>query len=152
MTPQDDIKEKIQDLLEHMGIPCTIAIEDRSGQLVYNIKSDDSRILIGQYGGHLKSLQHIARLLVRRSMPDGEQAPEFYLDVEDYRRNRDEFLQALAGQAADRVRQTQQRLVLKPMGSSDRRVIHTVLAQSPDLITESIGEEPERRIVIKLKK
>jgi spoIIIJ-associated protein len=58
----------------------------------------------------------------------------------------------LARQVAERVRETHQTLVLKPMSSSDRRIIHSALAQTPDLATESIGEDPERRIVIKLKK
>jgi spoIIIJ-associated protein len=151
MTEQEQIKQQIQKLLELMGIPGFIVIEDRKGQLVFNIKSEDSKMLIGQYGQNLNALQHLVRVLVRTKGEEGGKAPSFVVDVEDYRKSRGEFLEALASKVATRVRETRQALVLKPMSRQDRWVIHNQLAKNEDLITESVGEEPERRIVIKLK-
>ena len=151
MVDQEQIKQQIEKLLELLGVQGRVVIEDRAGKLAYNIRTEDSSVLIGQYGGHLAALQHIARLLVRKSMSPEDSSPEFILDVEDYRKSRDEFLVELARQAAARVRETKQTLILKPMNGYDRFVIHTQLSESSDLITESTGEEPERRVVIKLK-
>ncbi|MEK9181143.1 MAG: R3H domain-containing nucleic acid-binding protein [Patescibacteria group bacterium] len=151
MPNQEKIKEQIQKLLGLLGVAGSIIIEDRAGSLVFNIKTEDSRLLIGQHGANLNALQHLARLLARKELGAEEQMVEFFLDVEDYRKNREEFLNELARQAASRVRDTKQTLILKPMSGYDRYVIHSFLAKTDDLATESIGEEPERRIVIKLK-
>jgi spoIIIJ-associated protein len=149
---QEKIKQQIQKLLELMGVTGTVAIEDRAGQLTFNIKTQEPKLLIGQYGANLNALQHIVRLLVRpQESATLESAVNFIVDVEDYRKERQQFLEALARQAAERVRSTKQTLVLKPMNRSDRWVIHTQLAQYEDLISESEGEEPERKIVIKPK-
>lgn len=143
----------IEEVLRLLGITeVNIAIEDRAGRVFYNLKTPDSNLLIGQYGQNLKSLQHIIRILVRRKLGhENTEVLDFGLDVEGYRREREEFLEALARKAASRVRETKQLLILKPMGSADRKIIHSFLSQSQDLTTESVGEEPERRIVIKLK-
>ncbi len=154
MSNQEKIKEQIQKILQLLGVEGSIVIEDRGGNLVFNIKTEDSRLLIGLHGASLNALQHLARLLVRKelSVESGQGEPvEFFLDVEDYRKNREEFLNELARQAAGRVRETRQTLILKPMSSYDRFVIHSFLSKTDDLITESVGEEPERRVVIKLK-
>ena len=152
MLSQELIKQQIERFLSLMGITAQVAIEDRAGRLVFNIHTEDSSMLIGQYGGNLIALQHLVRLVARKLLPPEEQSTlNFIVDVEDYRKSRDEFLVELARQAAERARETRQTLVLKPMSSYDRFVIHTQLAEFSDLTTESIGEEPERRVVIKPK-
>ena len=150
---QEKIKQAIEKLLSLMMVNGSISTEDREGRLFFNLKTEDSNLLIGQYGQTLKSLQHITRLLVRREEEKaGEESPTmFSLDIDGYRRERGEFLEALARKAASRVRETRQDLILKPMNSSDRKAIHMSLSESDDLMTESIGDEPERRIKIKLK-
>ena len=72
------------------------------------------------------------------------------LDVNDYRKSRAIYLIDLAKQAVNRVRNTQKAEALLPMTSYERRVVHMELASCPDIATESIGEEPYRRVVIKL--
>jgi spoIIIJ-associated protein len=152
MSSQEFIRQQIEKFLSLMGINAEVAIEDRSGHLVFNIHTKDSSMLIGQHGGNLMALQHLIRLVVRRQLPPQEQTGlNFILDVEDYRKSKDEFLIELAKQAGERARQTKTPLVLKPMSSYDRFIIHTKLAEFSDLTTESIGEEPKRRIVIKPK-
>lgn len=151
---QEEIRRQIEKLLEMLGVNASIATEDRDGQLFFNIRSADSHLLIGQHGQNLKSLQHIARLLARNLTTEpkvNSDTPNFSIDVEDYRRERSEFLEALARKAASRVRETKQLLILKPMNSYDRKMIHSYLASAQDLATESVGEEPERRVVIRLR-
>ncbi|PIR96666.1 MAG: hypothetical protein COT91_05385 [Candidatus Doudnabacteria bacterium CG10_big_fil_rev_8_21_14_0_10_41_10] len=148
---QEKIKQHILKLLDLLKIEGTVAIDDRNGQLFFNITSEDSNMLIGHYGQNLKGLQHLARLLARKDVLKGQLPQRFYVDVGDYRKERGVFLEALARKAASRVRETKQTLILKPMNSSDRKMIHVTLSNFDDLITESVGDEPERRIVIKLK-
>ena len=150
---QEKIKQIVEKLLSLMMVNASISTEDREGRLFFNIKTDDSNFLIGQYGQTLKSLQYLARLVARREEEKEKQEDftMFSLDIDDYRRERGEFLEALARKAASRVRETRQDLILKPMNSSDRKAIHMSLSMSDDLITESIGDEPERRVKIKLK-
>ena len=150
---KEKIKQQILGLLKIMGVEASVAAEDRNGQLVFNIKTADSKLLIGQYGANLNALQHIVRLLVRPNTTAGEEEGPvaFSLDVEDYRKERQRFLEALAQQAAQRVRDTRQTLVLKPMSRPDRWVIHTELSKYKDLVSQSEGEEPERKVIIKPK-
>lgn len=144
------VKDILQELLGHMGIPAEIEAEGSSeGTVIFNLKTADSGILIGQYGGNLTALQYLARLLAYKKFP--QDPLRFVIDVEGYKKNREEFLRELARQAAARVRETRESLLLKPMLAYERRVIHAELSELPDIATESVGEEPERRILIKPK-
>jgi len=71
--------------------------------------------------------------------------------VENYKKSREEFLRELARQAAARVRETKENLLLKPMSAYERRVVHAEIGALPDIMSESIGQEPERRVLIKPK-
>jgi len=71
------------------------------------------------------------------------------IDINDYRKSRTNYLMDLARQAVGRVRNTQKAEALVPMTPYERRVVHMELASCPDITTESIGEEPHRRVVIK---
>lgn len=151
MSFQDQIKQQIEKLLFLMGVAGSVAVEEREGRLVFNITSEDSPILIGQYGANLAALQHLVRAMTRKTVPEEGTPTPFIIDVEGYRQEREEFLVELAKQAAERVRQTKQTLILKPMNAHDRFVIHTYFSALDDLETSSVGDDPERRIVIKLK-
>lgn len=145
---QGIIKQVLQELLNHMGIQAEIETQVSDETLVFNLKTPDSGILIGQRGGNLSSLQYLTRLLVHKQLPE---FALFIIDVEGYKKDRESFLRELARQAAARVRDTRESLFLKPMVSYERRVVHAEIAKLPDVTTESVGEEPERRILIKLR-
>lgn len=147
-SKQQTIKEVLKDILNHMGISCEIEARVSEETPIFNVKTEDSGILIGSRGANLFSLQYAARLLVFKKL--GESL-HFIVDVEGYKQVREEFLRELARQAAARVRETQESLLLKPMLAYERRVIHSEISKLPDIATESVGEEPERRILIKPK-
>lgn len=138
----------LQEILTKMGISCKIEMHDVEGITAFNLVTEDSGILIGARGANLGALQYLARLLVYKKL---KEPLHFIVDVEGYKKSREEFLRELARQAADRVRETKESLLLKPMASYERRVVHAEIANLPDIATESVGEEPERRILIKLK-
>ena len=150
MTEQDQkiIKDILQSLLGFMGITAEIETRGSDETLVFNLKTNDSSLLIGQRGGNLNALQYMTRLLSYKPL---SQLPYFVVDVEGYKQEREEFLRELAQAAAERVRDTKESLLLKPMASYERRVVHSEISKLPDIMTESVGEEPERRIRIKPK-
>ena len=142
------IIQVIQEILARMEIDAEVETREMESGAIFNLKTQDSGMLIGQYGANLAALQHLARILVFKKL---HEPVHFVIDVEGYKNSREEFLRELARQAAERVRSTHETLILKPMSSYERRVVHAEISDLPDVTTESIGEDPERRIVIKPK-
>ena len=151
MQPEHEeiVKEVLRDILSHMDINLAeIQTQVSEETVVFNLRTADSGILIGGRGANLVALQHMARLLVHKRLSE---PLNFVVDVEGYKQSREEFLRELARQAADRVRETKEGVLLKPMQAFERRVVHSELSKFSDIVTESSGEEPERRVLIKLK-
>lgn len=110
------------------------------------IKTEEPRILIGQNGQTLTEIQHILKAILRRKIPE-----HFYLniDVNDYKKKKAEYLKETAISFADEVAITKKEKMLAVMSAYERRIVHLELAERKDIITESIGEDPERRVVIR---
>jgi spoIIIJ-associated protein len=101
--------------------------------------------LIGRKGERLSALQHLVNLMLSRKMGGWTRV---LVDVEDYRGRRERQLHDLAMRAAGRVVETGKMLQLEPMPALERRWIHIALREHPDVMTQSVGEEPNRRIVV----
>jgi spoIIIJ-associated protein len=149
---EDLIKEIVVELLNKMGFSCDIEMikerdeeQDREN-LICNIKTEESNFLIGQYGVNLQSLQHIARVLVRRKT---EEKTNFVLDVNSYRKEKNSSIISLAKSAAQQVIQEGRAVVLRPMSPYERRLVHMELSKNTAVMTESTGEGEERKIVVK---
>jgi spoIIIJ-associated protein len=110
-----------------------------------NISGDDLSILIGRQAETLNALQYIASLIISKEI--GQSIP-LIVDVEGYRSRRENQLRQLARRMADQAIKTGRRQVLEPMPAGDRRVIHIELKNNPEVTTESVGEEPHRKITI----
>lgn len=140
-------------MITRMGVAGQISerLEEQEGRevLVLNIKTNDAKLMIGQGGDNLFAFQHVVRLLFRKKN-ENEMIP-FRVDVNDYRRDKEDSLRSIARSAALNVRRTKQKEELRPMSAYDRRIVHTFLADEDDLVTVSYGDDPERRVVIKLK-
>jgi spoIIIJ-associated protein len=102
-------------------------------------------VLIGRRGEKLASLQHIVNLIVAKK--EGEYH-RIAVDVENYRGRREEQLRDVADRAAKRVLQTGKIIQLEPMPAIERRIVHMALVENPKVRTQSVGVEPNRRIVI----
>lgn len=147
MDKLEIIKKTIKELLEKMNFESEVMIESQDeNNLVVNIQTSQAGFLIGQAGANLESLQHLARVLVSKKIA---QPIHFILDVNDYRKHRLELLRELAKSIAQQALTEKATLTLQPMPAYERRIIHLTLAENPQVATESIGQEPERRIVIK---
>ena len=109
-------------------------------------KVDDPQMLIGSGGETLLALQHLLRMIMRKSRPE----PLYVdLDINDYKKNRNRHLKELAATAADEAARTKREAALAPMSAYDRRIVHMELSRRDDIETESRGLGPERKVVIK---
>lgn len=148
------IEEHVRRLLSVMGFEAT-AVQCRhrppttdqpEALLIYIESGLTGKVLIGPQGSHLNALQHLVRMLLRRQL-----LKELYIavDVNGYRARREQSLLHLAESAAQRAQHTGRTVVLQPMSAADRRVLHTALAARGDITTESLGDEPNRRVVVR---
>ncbi|MBI2096614.1 MAG: hypothetical protein HYT40_00430 [Candidatus Sungbacteria bacterium] len=114
--------------------------------LRFNVLVSDARYLIGEHGVNLLYLEYLVKRIVQKKYPE---APAFNLDVNDYRLRRAESLRDEVKSVAKKVRMYRKEISLEPMTAFERRIIHVVLAEYPDITTESVGEGNARRVVIK---
>lgn len=123
-------------------------IQERNVQdrVKVSVRVQNARELIGAGGETLATLQHLVRRIVAKHVSP---APLVDVDVNDYKQMRENLLQSFARDVGGRVRLEKKAIELRPMSSFDRRIIHTTLAQFPDLTTESVGEGRFRYIVVR---
>jgi len=143
------IEEFIRRTTEYMQIPCEVAVSTEAGGTVrVSLQTaEDGRLLIGKNGQNLNAFEHIVRMVSLRINPDQRGV---VVDVNNYRAEQTQQLVEVVRATAERVRQTRNSEALEPMTSYQRRVVHTELATYSDLSTESVGQDPHRRVVIKL--
>lgn len=145
-----ELKEIVEGLLTRMGFASEVHIEEteEGGKetIICDIRSDESSFLIGQYGVNLQSLQHIARVLVRKRFDENV---NFVLDVNSYRKEKNDSIIKLAKSLAEEAILEKRAVVMRPMTPYERRVVHLELSKDERIKTESIGERDDRRIVIK---
>ena len=139
----------LDQLLAHIGFAARVDVQTGETSRL-NVIGDESEreelgALIGRKGERLSALQHLVNLMLSRQMGTWTRV---LVDVEDYRGRRERQLREIADRAAKRVVETGKMLQLEPMPALERRWIHLALKDSPDVATQSIGEEPNRRIVV----
>jgi spoIIIJ-associated protein len=130
-----DARQKLEELLGHLGFPARVEEQSTDNGLVLNIVADGAGRLIGRQGSTLAALQFLLNRLVFQARPD---APHVTLDVGGYRAQAREELLRRARDAAARVRASGDPLELEPMNPYDRRIVHQALKDDPDVETRSI--------------
>lgn len=149
----DVAAQVVDDLLQILDINADITIREPlsagdglgSVRAVIDISGEDLGLLIGRRGDTLQALQYLVNLIVGRRFPDRGGVT---IDVEHYRHRREEQIVSLAQRMADRVRQTGSPITLEPMAPAERRIIHLLFADDPEVISSSIGEGESRKVVI----
>ncbi|MDI6786424.1 MAG: RNA-binding cell elongation regulator Jag/EloR [bacterium] len=139
--------EIVNKILFLMKIEAKAAIKNGKDSTVINIESSDSRILIGKRGQTLNSLQYLVNLLINKDN-ENQVWGRVVIDTENYRDRRENTLSTLANRIADKVDRTKREFRLEPMSSQERRIIHATLQDHKYVITKSIGEGINRRVVI----
>ncbi len=114
--------------------------------LLIKVKTEDPQILIGERGQTLADIQHLLKIILRKKTEE-----LFYVnvDINDYKKKKAEYLKELANSVADDVVLTKKEKALSPMRAFERRIVHMELAERSGVITESIGERDERKVVVK---
>ncbi len=146
----------VNELLDKMSIKATVSARYIQGEedeehpmVLVEVQGNDLSILIGRRSETLNALQYIASLIVCKEV--GRWVP-MTIDIQGYRQRRERQLRQMARRMAEQAVHTGRRQVLEPMPSSERRVIHLELRDHPLVMTESTGEEPNRKVTITLKK
>jgi len=143
----EQVKNIVTDILKESGVSFTELSEGTLlGQACIVIKTNESKILIGPKGDAVRALDYLVKRIVEQKKLD---PPPFLIDVNDYRTRQVEELENKARIMAERARSFEYDVELTPMSAYERLVIHTTLAEAPQIKTESIGEGRERRVVIK---
>lgn len=148
------IEKTIKEFLEKLGIKETKInskiLEEEGKEIAFiNIeieRKEISSLLIGEKGLSLLGLQHLLKLIFKKKT---DSSPAFMIDINNYRESKKKYLESLANSKAKEAKFTTKPVELNPMTSFERRIIHLALAGDKEVITESVGKEKERRIVIK---
>lgn len=142
-----EAKKITEEFLEKMGFEVEIEIKSlQEKTLSLDLKIADPKILIGERGKTLIEIQRLLRAMIIKKI--GE--PIFIdLDISDYKKKKYQYLRELARSLADEVALSKTEKILSPMSAAERRIIHLELAERKDVTTESMGEEPDRRVVIR---
>ncbi|MDD2496566.1 MAG: protein jag [Desulfitobacteriaceae bacterium] len=147
--PVDVAMEFLETVFSKMGVKVKTDISRDDGFIYLSFTGEDLGILIGRRGETLDSLQYLLNLIVSRKMG---QRNRIILDVEGYRKRREETLVKLAQRLSEKVKRTGHNIVLEPMSPHERRIIHTALQNDQRVRTFSEGEEPYRKVVITRKR
>jgi spoIIIJ-associated protein len=149
--------ETLETMLRLMSVEATVDVRapetpgDGLGlsKAVLDVTGDDLGVLIGRRGSTLASLQYLVNVIVSRKFRGN--AP-FAVDVEGYRRRREESLRALAFRMAERVRESGRTVTLEPMPANERRIVHLALSEDPAVVTTSEGEGESRKVAISVRR
>jgi spoIIIJ-associated protein len=132
-------------LLRAMGFAASVRARESDDTVNLDIKGQDLAALIGRRGSTLESLEVLLSLMVAK---ESGIRSRVIVDVEGYWERRREWLERLAHQTAERVQRDHRPIMLQPMPARERRIVHTILADHPAVITHSSGEGAERRITV----
>jgi len=141
-------KKFLFDILNKMDVEAEIDIDENDKLITLYITGKDIGIVIGRRGETLDSLQYLTNLVVNRRDEDYKR---IVLDIENYREKREETLIKLANRLADKVIRLKKSITLEPMNPYERRIIHSTLQKNKYIKTYSVGDEPNRKVVITIR-
>lgn len=121
--------------------------EEEGEEIILEIKTPNSGILIGKHGHTLDALQYIVNIMINKGIDEPERR-RIIIDTEGYREKREDTVSKYAHEKAEIVKRTGKKIALYSMNAAERRIVHLVLQEDPSLVTYSEGTEPFRKIVI----
>ena len=135
----------VDGLLRHMGVRAQVTVRTGAEPITLDISGRDLGALIGWRGETLRALQSVTNVMLGKHLAEGERV---IVDVERYRQRREHTVREIAMRAARQVKMTGDAITLDAMQPFERRAIHLALEGDPDVTSGSIGEEPDRRVVV----
>ncbi|NLO41320.1 MAG: protein jag [Ruminiclostridium sp.] len=146
---EEIVRNFLRPILNAMGLEEDMEIVMDGETLTIKLAAENIGIVIGRRGETLDALQYLLGLVVNKK---SERFIRVTLDVGNYREKREETLVRLANRLADKVSKSRKNMTLEPMNPYERRIIHATLQDYKSVETYSIGDEPNRKVVIKYKK
>lgn len=147
---ETELKNLTEELLSKMGLEITVSVEEQEDRFLVEVGGEDSAILIGKRGESMDGFQFLLNALFNKGKKHDEYK-RVVVDSNNYKSRREDTLKILAERTAVRAVRENQDIRLEPMSANERRIIHSALANSDKVETESKGNEPNRYVVIKLK-
>ncbi len=146
MTPAETAAKILDTMLGHLGLAATIEIEHTADGPCLQVRSADSRAIIGRDGDRLDDLQYLVNRILRRQIPDAERIK---VDCEHFRTIREDKMAAEIREIAERVRDSGKPHQLRPLNAYYRRMVHNLLQGEPGIVSHSPGgDERLKRITI----
>lgn len=146
-------QEVLEKILGSLGLdtsvqakpPAAYGLPEGQVSCVLDIQGPDLGILIGRRGKTLFSLQYLVNLILSKRY---RSRVKVFVDVEGYRLRRQDSLRSLALRMAEQVRSSGEVVTLEAMPPHERRIVHLALQSNPHVITESMGEGENRKVII----
>lgn len=145
----NEVKDFLTKVLDKMNVKADISIKEDKNNIYIELSGPKMGCIIGYRGETLDALQYLVSLVVNKD--HNIEYKRVILDTEHYRSKREETLKRVANKTANKVRKNRKPFKLEPMNPYERRIIHSTLQDSNDVVTYSEGEEPYRRVVIDVK-
>ena len=140
------LKRIIKSTLKDMGLDVEIEISMNNDVPTYRLFSTNDALLIGKDGKNLKALTIVINQMLKKEIGTSY---KFLIDVSDYQQRTDKHIENLAKKLAREVKETKIEVKMDKMNSYQRRIVHNALSNNRYVYTESVGEEPNRCVVIK---
>jgi len=146
--PASDEATELRRFLERasaaIGAACSVSVEEREDALVATLGGSDLGLLIGRHGQTIDALQYVANAMAYRRGAERR----VVVDAAGYRARRETALRGIAQRAAEQASASGRRVSLEPMTAIERRVVHELLKDDPEVETSSEGTEPNRFVVV----
>jgi len=142
------VEEYIKEFFKNLSIDTTFELEETEEEIKLTLETQDSGMIIGYHGETLDALQLILALVLAKKQ---EVFKRVSIEVGDYKKNREEWLTKLASDAKEKAISQNREVVLEELKPWERRVIHLILAEDDEVISESSGEGRERVLVVRPK-
>jgi len=141
-------KTTLADILGLMGVKASVEtiVDEKSGETILEIRSDNSGLLIGRKGQTLEALQYLVTRIAGERM--GNDEPHLVIDIENYRERRRKSLEDMALRLGEKAKRQRKTVTVDALSAADRRIIHAALQDDPWLTTRSLGQGSYRRLLI----
>ena len=146
INPQKTVEQIVTDTMGLLGFDTNVKVEV-GDQITINIGGEDLGLLIGSHGEHLESLQTFFSVAINKNL--GGEWKIVILDIGGWRKEKEEDLKALVSREVAKLDHENHEVSLPPMTPSQRRTVHVIASEYKGIETSSVGDEPERRVVLR---
>jgi spoIIIJ-associated protein len=146
LAPEQAVEELLEKVVEALGLDATIEVKTEDETIFGTLEGEDLGLFIGRRGQTIESVQHLAQRIV--SADRDKPKVRVVIDAAGYRARREEALHRQADDAAEEALRFDRAVALDAMAASERKIVHTYLAERGDVTTHSEGDEPDRHLVV----